>query len=76
MKNSTNVDDIIMTFFFIPLGMLNAISPTSMVNIGCFLVVKLILVYMVHPKSLNLLHHSYDILGAKMLWKPKEARIL
>jgi hypothetical protein len=20
--------------------------------------------------------HSYDILGAKMLWKPKEARIL
>jgi hypothetical protein len=21
-------------------------------------------------------HHSYDILGARMLWKPKEARIL
>jgi hypothetical protein len=21
-------------------------------------------------------YHSYDILGAKMLWKPKEARIL
>jgi hypothetical protein len=21
-------------------------------------------------------HHSYDILGAGMLWKPKEARIL
>jgi hypothetical protein len=21
-------------------------------------------------------NHSYDILGAKMLWKPKEARIL
>jgi hypothetical protein len=22
------------------------------------------------------LYHSYDILGARMLWKPKEARIL
>jgi hypothetical protein len=22
------------------------------------------------------LNHSYDILGARMLWKPKEARIL
>jgi hypothetical protein len=22
------------------------------------------------------LKHSYDILGARMLWKPKEARIL
>jgi hypothetical protein len=21
------------------------------------------------------LHHSYDILGARMLWKPKEVRI-
>jgi hypothetical protein len=25
----------------------------------------------VQPKN-----HSYDILGARMLWKPKEARIL
>jgi hypothetical protein len=24
----------------------------------------------------SLLNHSYDILGARMLWKPKEARIL
>jgi hypothetical protein len=24
----------------------------------------------------NLLNHSYDILGAGMLWKPEEARIL
>jgi hypothetical protein len=22
------------------------------------------------------MYHSYDILGARMLWKPKEARIL
>jgi len=26
-------------------------------------------------KNLHL-QHSYDILGARMLWKPKEARIL
>jgi hypothetical protein len=30
-----------------------------------------------HPLSgYNILDHSDDILGAKMLWKPKEARIL
>jgi hypothetical protein len=29
MKNSTNVDDIIMTSLFLPLGMLNAILPTN-----------------------------------------------
>jgi hypothetical protein len=23
-----------------------------------------------------IMYHSYDILGARMLWKPKEARIL
>jgi hypothetical protein len=32
------------------------------------------------PKNLGLkanwIGHSYDILGARMLWKPKEARIL
>jgi len=27
-------------------------------------------------QGLAYLHHSYDILGARMLWKPKEARIL
>jgi len=27
-------------------------------------------------KHLKEVHHSYDILGAGMLWKPKEARIL
>jgi len=32
-------------------------------------------------RSIEILHdiywfHSYDILGARMLWKPKEARIL
>jgi len=26
--------------------------------------------------SLAIINHSYDILGARMLWKPKEARIL
>jgi hypothetical protein len=26
--------------------------------------------------NFSLLNHSYDILGARMLWKPKEARIL
>jgi hypothetical protein len=26
--------------------------------------------------KLELIFHSYDILGARMLWKPKEARIL
>jgi hypothetical protein len=26
--------------------------------------------------SIEYLNHSYDILGARMLWKPKEARIL
>jgi hypothetical protein len=26
--------------------------------------------------SLGYKRHSYDILGARMLWKPKEARIL
>jgi hypothetical protein len=32
-----------------------------------------------YPKCLTLsidYKHSYDILGARMLWKPKEARIL
>jgi len=27
------------------------------------------------PMVINFMH-SYDILGARMLWKPKEARIL
>jgi hypothetical protein len=27
------------------------------------------------PSSIDHLNHSYDILGARMLWKPKEARI-
>jgi hypothetical protein len=26
--------------------------------------------------DINVNDHSYDILGARMLWKPKEARIL
>ncbi len=34
----------------------------------------------IHPPSPSHFHHgfkhSYDILGARMLWKPKEARIL
>jgi hypothetical protein len=29
MRNGTNVDDIIMTSLFLPLGMFNAILPTS-----------------------------------------------
>jgi len=29
MRNGTNVDDIIMTSLFVPLRILNAISPTS-----------------------------------------------
>jgi hypothetical protein len=29
-----------------------------------------------HLQTNLLLTHSYDILGARMLWKPKEARIL
>jgi hypothetical protein len=32
--------------------------------------------YLKHLNILTLLFHSYDILGARMLWKPKEARIL
>jgi hypothetical protein len=28
------------------------------------------------PFNMCYLNHSYDILGARMLWKPKEARIL
>jgi hypothetical protein len=28
----------------------------------------------IYKTSPNLLAHSYDILGARMLWKPKEAR--
>jgi hypothetical protein len=32
MRNGTNVDDIITTSLFVPLGMFNAISPT---NITC-----------------------------------------
>ncbi len=28
------------------------------------------------PRVLSMRLHSYDILGARMLWKPKEARIL
>jgi hypothetical protein len=31
-------------------------------------------VYFVYLVKFN--NHSYDILGARMLWKPKEARIL
>jgi hypothetical protein len=31
---------------------------------------------MVGFDGLNPIAHSYDILGARMLWKPKEARIL
>ncbi len=58
MRNDTNVDDIITTSLFVSLGMLNTISPTSVpaaflaigkslnvVSIGCFRVVKLILIY-------------------------------
>jgi len=29
-----------------------------------------------HLEQSNVSSHNYDILGAKMLWKPKEARIL
>jgi hypothetical protein len=29
-----------------------------------------------NSKYLSSKNHSYDILGARMLWKPKEARIL
>jgi len=29
-----------------------------------------------HQHHVYIIMHSYDILGARMLWKPKEARIL
>jgi hypothetical protein len=29
-----------------------------------------------HDMNVMYFEHSYDILGARMLWKPKEARIL
>jgi hypothetical protein len=33
--------------------------------------------YLIDTKYVEMsLNHSYDILGARMLWKPKEARIL
>jgi hypothetical protein len=38
---------------------------------------RLLMVTLVpYQKSWNIKAHSYDILGAGMLWKPKEARIL
>ncbi len=57
MRNGTNIDDIITTSLFVPLGMLKpfrqlalpaaflAIGNLSVVSIGCFRVVKLILIY-------------------------------
>ncbi len=41
-------------------------------------VAQLLIFFHNHPMVFKKkrIYHSYDILGARMLWKPKEARIL
>jgi hypothetical protein len=38
--------------------------------------IKFLELHVIHSLVKWILKHSYDILGARMLWKPKEARIL
>jgi len=75
----------------LPININGVINPNISYETPSFKVVvmvekKLFFIFDIYAKNLNFLTHvflapyramhSYDILGARMLWKPKEARIL